>query len=71
MTEIYDSELLGEGLLPTMRHAARHLLKPGGRVLPSSARVYAQLVECPALQQCQAVASLGAAGASGELLLHS
>lgn len=27
VTEIFDSELLGEGILPTMRHAAAHLLK--------------------------------------------
>ena len=27
VTEIFDSELLGEGILPTMRHAAKHLLK--------------------------------------------
>jgi predicted RNA methylase len=27
VTEIFDSELLGEGILPTMRHAVRHLLK--------------------------------------------
>ena len=27
MTEIFDSELLGEGVLPTMRHAVRELLQ--------------------------------------------
>lgn len=27
VTEIFDSELLGEGMLPTMRHAVQHLLK--------------------------------------------
>jgi hypothetical protein len=27
VSEIVDSELLGEGILPTMRHAAKHLLK--------------------------------------------
>lgn len=27
VTEIFDSELLGEGILPTMRHAKMHLLK--------------------------------------------
>lgn len=27
VTEIFDSELLGEGILPTMRHAAAKLLK--------------------------------------------
>lgn len=27
VTEIFDSELLGEGILPTMRHAVQHLLQ--------------------------------------------
>ena len=27
VTEIFDSELIGEGILPTMRHAVKHLLK--------------------------------------------
>ena len=27
VTEIFDSELLGEGILPTMRHAKSNLLK--------------------------------------------
>jgi len=27
VTEIFDSELLGEGILPTMRHATANLLK--------------------------------------------
>ena len=27
VTEIFDSQLLGEGILPTMRHAVQHLLK--------------------------------------------
>ena len=27
VTEIFDSELLGEGILPTMRHSVKHLLK--------------------------------------------
>ena len=27
VTEIFDSELIGEGILPTMRHAVKHLLQ--------------------------------------------
>ena len=27
VTEIFDSELIGEGILPTMRHAVAHLLQ--------------------------------------------
>eukprot|EP00798_Chlamydomonas_sp_ICE-L_P007496 gene7497-642_t len=49
VTEIFDSELLGEGLLPTMRHAVKHLLKEGGSVIPAHAKVFCQLVECRSL----------------------
>ncbi|KAL3150295.1 Protein arginine N-methyltransferase 7 [Trebouxia sp. C0010 RCD-2024] len=49
VTEIFDSELIGEGILPTMRHAVKHLLKPDGIVIPATAVVYGQLVECPVL----------------------
>ncbi|GIM12474.1 hypothetical protein Vretimale_15814 [Volvox reticuliferus] len=47
VTEIFDSELLGEGMIPTMRHAVQHLLKDDGVVIPATSRVYGQLVKCP------------------------
>ena len=34
VTELVDSGLLGEHILPVLRHARAHLLKPGGRVIP-------------------------------------
>ncbi|KAK3249411.1 hypothetical protein CYMTET_41159, partial [Cymbomonas tetramitiformis] len=49
VTEIFDSELLGEGLLPTLRDAVGRLVKPGGAIIPAAATVYAQVVECPTL----------------------
>ncbi|KAF5839229.1 hypothetical protein DUNSADRAFT_1264 [Dunaliella salina] len=48
VTEIFDSALLGEGLLPSMRHAAQHLLQ-GGCIIPARASVWVQLVHCPAI----------------------
>ncbi|KAK9785688.1 hypothetical protein WJX73_008967 [Symbiochloris irregularis] len=51
VTEIFDSELLGEGVLPTMRHAVANLLKPGGRVVPAGATLYCQIVQCAKLHQ--------------------
>ncbi|GMH34112.1 hypothetical protein BSKO_01946 [Bryopsis sp. KO-2023] len=45
ITEIFDSELLGEGLLPTMRHATKHLMKPGCQVIPHMAIIKCQLVQ--------------------------
>ncbi len=37
VTEIFDSALLGEGILPTLRDAHRRLLRPGATVVPSAA----------------------------------
>ncbi|RLK58956.1 type II protein arginine methyltransferase [Actinokineospora cianjurensis] len=45
VSEIVDCGLIGEGLLPTMRHARTHLLAPGGRVLPPSGRLHGALLE--------------------------
>jgi protein arginine N-methyltransferase 7 len=53
--EVLDSELLGEGVLPTLRDAKARLLSPGARVLPGRATVFAALVECDALRRCHAL----------------
>jgi type II protein arginine methyltransferase len=45
VSEIVDCGLIGEGLLPTMRHTREHLLAPGGIMLPQSARLYGQLIQ--------------------------
>jgi len=47
VAEIVDAGLLGEGILPTFRHAQRTLLKDNARIIPSGAVVYAQLVQLP------------------------
>lgn len=49
VTEIFDSALLGEGVLPSVRHAFRSLLKPGAEIIPFGAKVFAQLVQCEAI----------------------
>ena len=65
--EIVDAGLLGEGIIPTMRHAWRELLLPkqpdvavstnqiqpsaGGHVIPCSATVYAMVIECPEIRR--------------------
>ncbi|KAK9868471.1 hypothetical protein WJX84_007692 [Apatococcus fuscideae] len=54
VTEIFDSGLLGEGVLPSLRHAMSSLAKEGARVIPAGADVFAQLVECDFLQQSAA-----------------
>ncbi len=45
VSEILDAGLLGEGVLPTLRHAHASLLKPGGKVLPQGA-----IIECFAIE---------------------
>jgi type II protein arginine methyltransferase len=44
VSEIVDCGLIGEGILPTMRDARTRLLAPGGRLLPSGARLYGALL---------------------------
>ncbi|CAK9031570.1 unnamed protein product [Durusdinium trenchii] len=48
--EAVDAELVGEGFLQTALDACERLLKPDGRLIPSSATLFGQLVECPCLQ---------------------
>ncbi|EFJ48213.1 hypothetical protein VOLCADRAFT_104892 [Volvox carteri f. nagariensis] len=67
VTEIFDSELLGEGMIPTMRHAVQHLLKDGGVVIPAISRVYGQLVQCPLMHNMTAAAADRVLGALSEL----
>uniref|UniRef100_A0A7S0VD07 type I protein arginine methyltransferase n=1 Tax=Polytomella parva TaxID=51329 RepID=A0A7S0VD07_9CHLO len=50
VTEIFDSQLLGEGMIPSMRHAARRLLKDDGEVIPASGKLFGQLVKSPLLR---------------------
>lgn len=45
VTEVFDTELIGEGALPTFIHAHEKLLETGCTVIPSEATVYVQLVE--------------------------
>ncbi|MDQ3829235.1 MAG: 50S ribosomal protein L11 methyltransferase [Candidatus Tectomicrobia bacterium] len=45
VTEIFDCSLLGEGIIPTVRHARQHLLRDGGHMIPKAGRVFATLVE--------------------------
>ncbi|GLC46837.1 Protein arginine N-methyltransferase 7 [Pleodorina starrii] len=62
VTEIFDSELLGEGMIPTMRHAVQHLLKEGGVVIPATSRVYGQLVQCPLMYHMTGLRSVPESG---------
>ncbi|PKU80479.1 protein arginine N-methyltransferase 7 [Dendrobium catenatum] len=45
VSEILDSELLGEGLIPTLQHAHDMLLTSNAKTIPYHATTYGQLVE--------------------------
>uniref|UniRef100_A0A8C3HD99 Protein arginine N-methyltransferase n=1 Tax=Chrysemys picta bellii TaxID=8478 RepID=A0A8C3HD99_CHRPI len=45
ITELFDTELIGEGALPSYEHAHKYLVQEGCEAVPHRARVYAQLVE--------------------------
>lgn len=49
--EIFDSILIGEGVLPSLADARARLLAPEARVLPRRSRVYAAAVEMPGLRR--------------------
>ncbi|XP_075289785.1 protein arginine N-methyltransferase 7 isoform X3 [Opisthocomus hoazin] len=45
VTELFDTELIGEGALPTYEHAHKYLVQEGCEAVPHRATVYVQLVE--------------------------
>ncbi|CAG5958356.1 unnamed protein product [Menidia menidia] len=45
ITELFDTELIGEGALPSYEHAHQNLVQEGCEAVPHRATVYAQLVE--------------------------
>ena len=49
VSEIFGDEPLSEGVLPTLAHAAEHLLAPGGIFLPARCSIVAALAHCRAL----------------------
>lgn len=72
VAELLDAGGLGERLVPFLRHAKRHLLRAGGRVVPQRLRVRAALAELrlPALVGVDFAALepqwLGARASAGE-----
>lgn len=49
VSELFDSVLLGEGLIPTLRDARERLLHPHALVIPRRARVWGQAAQSDAL----------------------
>ncbi|XP_015109826.1 protein arginine N-methyltransferase 7 [Diachasma alloeum] len=45
VTEVFDTELIGEGALQTFAHAQEHLLEEDSIVIPSRSTVYVQIIQ--------------------------
>ena len=51
VSEIVDVGLIREGVLTTLSHATQALAVPGAEMIPARAKIFAVLVEAPALRQ--------------------
>lgn len=51
VSEIFDSAIVGEGVLPSINHAQQHLLKGGAKIIPQKATLKAVLTQCPHLHR--------------------
>lgn len=49
VTEVFDTELIGEGALSTFRHAHENLLEENSIVIPHTATIWVQVVESPTI----------------------
>lgn len=47
ISEILDVTLIGEGVIPSLRHATRYLARPDAKIVPARARVRGTLIEWP------------------------
>ncbi|KAL3647182.1 Protein arginine N-methyltransferase 7 [Castilleja foliolosa] len=71
VSEILDSELLGEGLIPTLQHAHDELLVENPQTVPYTATTYGQLVECSYLSEMHDLANRDAQASDGIHLVPS
>lgn len=63
--EIFDTVLVGEGVLPSLEDARKRLLKPGARVLPQRARLYAAAIEIPGARRVNPIRQVAGFDLSG------
>lgn len=69
VTEVFDTELIGEGALFTFTHAHDNLLEKDCIVVPDSATIFAQVVECPMMQKWNKLVDV--ADEDGNILIHT
>lgn len=58
VSEILDAGLLGEGVLPTFRHALKHLVKPDAQIIPKEAEVFGMLIQADELKSVTPVQNI-------------
>ncbi len=51
VSEILDAALLGEGVMPSLRHAVANFAQPGVRMLPQGATVMGAIMELPDMRR--------------------
>lgn len=69
VTEVFDTELIGEGAIETFNHAHWHLLENDCIIVPDSATIFVQVVESPlawAFNQPKLIADL-----NGDVLIRT
>ncbi|CAH1398647.1 unnamed protein product [Nezara viridula] len=69
VTEVFDTELIGEGAVETFNHAKTYLLEPNATVIPEKGRVYAAVVESDFLSSCNKFNSSYPLPDGGEILM--
>ena len=58
IAEVFDTALIGEGVLPTIRHAVANLGSPDARVIPAGASAWGVLIEIPDLRRINPVGEI-------------
>lgn len=58
VSEILDSVLLGEGVIPTVRHAKANLLKKKCKIIPQSSQIFGQLIYSDTIDKISSVNSM-------------
>ncbi|CAD5124274.1 DgyrCDS12566 [Dimorphilus gyrociliatus] len=53
VTEVFDTELIGEGAVETFRHAHKYLLQSDCIVIPNKARMFCQIADSQYIHTCK------------------
>ncbi len=65
MSEILDAGLLGEAVIPSLRHATANLLKEGGVIIPAAAEIKGVLVQSEKFKETGEITTVSGFDLSG------